>query len=693
MAKKASKKRRRSKLNLSRKNLLVIGFFGVLLVGFMVWFFISFLCEDLELHLTTSYEFPESFSLNDLYSIQNGNYAIAIDGEIVAGGNFKTKTAEEPGDNEEAAEPKNSGEIYETEEVRPTASTAKMILGLAVMREKPFNPGEDGETITITDEMYSHYVWYISNNGSNTRVKVGEEISEYDALASIFLASSNNMADSLAIWAFGSIDAYREYATSMLREWGLMNTQIGSDASGYHPDTVSTASELAIIGEKVLNDPVLSEIVNTKEHTVPVAGTLTNSNKILGNLGIAGIKTGYIGDASGYCLVSGYRLNDHVITTSLLGATTRDESFNQSLAITEAIQRKTNPFRLVKSGQTVGYYDSWWTGKVKVSADEDFDEMIWAEADTNSSLNMDGEDGKLVLSIANKTYERNVRADHYVPQPSFWERVMHVFGWKNEAEFGEEREDNNPENIEVEDNEGVDENSETEPAKSDQDLAPITSIPSDNYTIQFGYLMLINPNFPVTTNFIDARRSELVSISSLYGIVEGNPNNGDNLLDPEAAKHLNEMVKAYEAAYPGHTFETRSCYRARGTTCGRLCAATGTSDHHTGLTCDLLDPAYGTSLDTDTYDQHIDWQWLYENSYKYGFIDRFPYEWAGGPMSQPANIDENGSTGLFETWHYRFVGVGPATEIATGKYNNGKYDSLEHYLKARGLIQDLKNGN
>ncbi len=221
---------------------------------------------------------------------------------------------------------------------------------------------------------------------------------------------------------------------------------------------------------------------------------------------------------------------------------------------------------------------------------------------------------------------------------------------------------------------------------------PITNIPSENCTIKYGYLMLINPNFKVTTDFIDARRSELVSVSSLYGIVEGNPYNGDNLLDSEAAIHLNEMVKAYKEEYPGHTLETRSCYRARGTTCGRLCAATGTSDHHTGLTCDLLDPVYGTSLNTDTYSQHIDWQWLYANSYKYGFIDRFPEEWAGGSMDDSPNVDENGSTGLYETWHYRYVGVGPATEIATGKYNNGRYDSLEHYLKAIGLVSDLKLG-
>jgi len=36
--------------------------------------------------------------------------------------------------------------------------------------------------------------------------------------------------------------------------------------------------------------------------------------------------------------------------------------------------------------------------------------------------------------------------------------------------------------------------------------------------------------------------------------------------------------------------------------------------------------------------------------------------------------------------------VDAATEIATGKYNNGEYDSLEHYLKARELVDNLTTG-
>lgn len=238
-------------------------------------------------------------------------------------------------------------------------------------------------------------------------------------------------------------------------------------------------------------------------------------------------------------------------------------------------------------------------------------------------------------------------------------------------------------------------NTEPEEVSSEPDaeeLVPTASgleFAGQNYTLAFGRLMLINPVFTVRTDFIAARRGELVDVAAEYGIVEGVAGNGRPLLDPEAAPHLMEMIADYRETYPGHDLETRSCFRSVGTQCGRLCYATGTSDHHSGYTCDLIDPAYGTELDTDLLEWHPEWQWLKENSWKYGFIDRFPLEWAGGPMSEPINMTAEGSTGVYEVWHYRYVGLTAAREIAEGKYNEGRYDSLEHYLKATGRVRDL----
>lgn len=141
-----------------------------------------------------------------------------------------------------------------------------------------------------------------------------------------------------------------------------------------------------------------------------------------------------------------------------------------------------------------------------------------------------------------------------------------------------------------------------EPETPNQDQ-PTTGL--GNCTTGWENLMLINPNFTVEQDFITARRQGLISLSQNYGIAEYNyAGNGDNLMIPEAAAHLGEMVTAYKAYNPGHEMGTYSCFRARGTLCGRLCAATGASDHHTGLTCDLIDLAYGADLNTDDYANH-----------------------------------------------------------------------------------------
>ena len=649
---------------LKKRNIVLI-IILVVVVAFLTWLGITVALMDVNLGLHSDYKLPEFVKIEGLPDYSYGDNAVAIDGTAVGGKNFGADTVA----------------------TRPTASTAKMILALAVMREKPFSVGEVGENIIIDQEMYNTYNYYLAHNGSNVRVQPGETLSEYDALAGVMLASANNLADSLAVWAFGSMDGYREYATKMLNEWGIVNTTVGIDASGFDASTTSTAEDLARIGAKVMEQPVLAEIVALKNYNMPVVGLINNTNKLLGQSRISGVKTGFIGDASGYCLITGYKEGENVVTTALLGAPSRESSFTDSLNIVNKMQELVKEVPVVKTGDVVGYYDSWWTGRINIFADSDLNIVGWDGAKTQTDLVMSGDKGELAIVVNDKEYKVEVSAEEYNAEPSFGEKLSHAFGWSNDY-AGKRLEQ--PEEASEAAAEEVSE--EVEEVEEINDTNITTGAPSTNCTIKYGALMLINPNFMVDESFIAGRKTELVSLAQNYGIREGVAGNGDNLLDAEAATHINEMVKAYAADNPGHTLETRSCFRSVGTKCGRLCAAIGASDHHTGLTCDLIDPVYGTSLDTDTYNAHVEWQWLKANSYKYGFIDRFPEAWAGGPMSEPLNVDENGSTGLFETWHYRYVGVKNATEIATGKYNNGQYDSLEHYLKARGLVSDLKAG-
>ena len=382
---------------------IFLGIFGLFLVGFGIFVGVAMSMMEAEVLTEFTYKAPELPEMEIVDKPSYGQWAVAVNGSVVL-------------KSEEDLKP------------QPTASTAKMILALAVIEKKPFELNEPGEGITITEEMYNRYVWYVANNGSNTAVTVGERISEYDALASALLASSNNMADSLAIWAFGSLDEYKNYATEKLAELGATNTKIGVDASGYDPSTTSTAEDLAKIATAVLNQPVLAEIVGRTEAVVPVVGNIKNTNKLLGTDGIIGVKTGYIGAASGYCLVSGYKEGLENVTVALLGAPTREASFDDTQKIVEQLQNLIKNKKLVEKDQEVGHFATWWAGNIPIKATEDLDGILISPAEIE--LGMSKNTGKLSFSNSEINYEVEVEAEEFPREPTFWQKFLHVFGWQ-----------------------------------------------------------------------------------------------------------------------------------------------------------------------------------------------------------------------------------------------------------------------
>lgn len=389
-------------MRLKKKNRKILGIGTFLLVFFVGFIVFRMVTMDVSVFFDLKKITPEAISLEGIgKNVGDVRWAAAIDGGVIAG------SAEEI--------------------VQSTASTTKMILALAVLEKKPLMVGEKGEMIQITREMYDKYAFYLYNNGSNTAVREGEEISEYDALVSVMLASSNNMADSLAIWAFGSMENYREYGMEMLGRLGLKNTTLGTrDASGYDAGTTSTASDLAKIGYLVMKNEVLSEIVALKSAEVPVAGVISNTNMLLGNSLISGVKTGFIGEESGYCIVSGYKKDDSVVTVAVLNADTRQESFDENLKIVEDIQSVMVPQRIVSSGDLVGTYKSWW-GEYDVNVSSDFGEIYYE----GQNFGADFEGDKLKIMIGNKEYFVDTRVEEHESGPSIWQRFLHVFGWEN----------------------------------------------------------------------------------------------------------------------------------------------------------------------------------------------------------------------------------------------------------------------
>ncbi|WP_168627235.1 D-alanyl-D-alanine carboxypeptidase [Cryobacterium sp. BB307] len=173
----------------------------------------------------------------------------------------------------------------------PMASITKVITSLVVLETKPLAPGESGEQIRFTANDQALIGHYQRLGGGTKPVWSGLTLSQRQVLDFTLITSANNYAASLADWAFGFNDEFVAAATSWLQRNGMPDTRV-VEPTGIDPANVSTTTDLIQLGKLALADPVIAEIVATASTTVPGFEELENSNKLLGEFGVDGIKTG-----------------------------------------------------------------------------------------------------------------------------------------------------------------------------------------------------------------------------------------------------------------------------------------------------------------------------------------------------------------------------------------------------------------
>ena len=178
----------------------------------------------------------------------------------------------------------------------PIASLTKVITALAVLDKHPLEPGEQGPMITLTEEDVELYSKYISMGGVVVPVEVGAQISLHQALQASMMMSANNMTDTMVNSVFGSMDDYVAYANDMLRDMELHETTV-ADATGFSPNSVSTAKNLTILGHSYMQNQVLREIALQEKAVIPVAGVIQNYNSFADDDSIIGIKIGWTDEA------------------------------------------------------------------------------------------------------------------------------------------------------------------------------------------------------------------------------------------------------------------------------------------------------------------------------------------------------------------------------------------------------------
>jgi serine-type D-Ala-D-Ala carboxypeptidase (penicillin-binding protein 5/6) len=179
------------------------------------------------------------------------------------------------------------------------ASVAKVMTAYLVLRDHPLRPGQDGPMITLTDADVADTDRRRRQQESVVPIVAEEQLTERQALQALLLPSANNIAAVLARWDAGAEGRFVARMNATARSLAMTHTRY-TDPSGYDDGTVSTAADQVRIVDRAMRLPVFASIVATPSATLPVAGTVHNTNRLLGYDGFVGVKTGS-DDAAGGC--------------------------------------------------------------------------------------------------------------------------------------------------------------------------------------------------------------------------------------------------------------------------------------------------------------------------------------------------------------------------------------------------------
>ena len=285
----------------------------------------------------------------------------------------------DPSNNSILCRPLGEGDNYTIP--RATASIAKLITVQVVLDKYPLEASASSEVITMTSDDEARYWNSVNMNGSSVRVWTGEQITVRQLLEGILLASANNMADSLAIWVFGSMDGYRTAANGWLREHGLTSTTVGSDASGYDPSTTSTPTDICKIMLLATQNPILSEIMSEGEATMPDGEVIHNTNKLLGQGNIFAGKTGYT-DAAGRGMVVASRHDYFGLPVTTAAVSLSHDSYQGAFDavnnLTSTIKDDLRAYH-VNTGYVIGRVQGIWGGYSELITTKELTTLYWAD--------------------------------------------------------------------------------------------------------------------------------------------------------------------------------------------------------------------------------------------------------------------------------------------------------------------------
>lgn len=184
------------------------------------------------------------------------------------------------------------------------ASITKLATALTALNVYPLD-----EEITVKDRY---------EEGKIMELVPGEKITVRSLVTALLVFSANDAAYNLARHYPEGVDGFVTQMNNLVSRYGLTHTHFVNFDGIHHPNHYSTVFDLAQLGRLSIQNPIVRQLVKTKQITIfdidhTHSHELTSTNELLGVIPeVEGLKTGWTPEAGG-CFIGLLNINGHYL--------------------------------------------------------------------------------------------------------------------------------------------------------------------------------------------------------------------------------------------------------------------------------------------------------------------------------------------------------------------------------------------
>lgn len=340
----------------------------------------------------------------------------------------------------------HSEEVWANDDrTMPIASLTKLATVLICLEQAPADEN-GGPEYTVGPEHAEIIDRVLTQDGVVIDAPEGLTLDTRQLLEVILLPSANNYAIAYAEWVFGSQKAFVEAAAEWTERNGLSTLSI-AEPSGLSPRNEASAADVVRLGRLALDHPLVAEVVAEPWADIPGIGPIENSNPLIGEQGVIGLKTGTLA-AAGYNLAAARSENidgrELVSISAVLDRSDDEERADAARAALDAARDTVETIEVIAEEEQVGSVTAWDGSTVPLLAGGGISEVLAPGETAQREIRL----GRMEASPAGTTtgvvdIEAPSGKDRVpvvtasaIEEPDLWWRLTHpaiVFGWQDPA--------------------------------------------------------------------------------------------------------------------------------------------------------------------------------------------------------------------------------------------------------------------